>query len=421
MILMREYLCLMLLSLATVSSCKSTGSTAESAGSILDIVSIDTVVVIGHGDMKEQYGNLFNTSRNLTWLPSVTPDGSLIMSGYEPEGRRAVEDTMDIQNLDISDGGGVGLRVKGCAVTPSYYVVKSFNYVAVFERPRAGNRVRLMNAVRLPRSFDNLNAINDSTVILSTWHHRGNMKSTECGAIATLSLKTLTLSLMDMPFTNGLFFTFRRPFSCHTTIRNSVVFIDPTNYDIYLRNVQDTVSHWLKIGKGTIEMIDGLYLRRYYSDSTPTTVSPLLKHALGLDDIAGQRIVYTTCIDNRYLLVCISASTPGEKSDNITYWDIWDFDTETAPKLLYSNLMDTDLSGSRSCSKATFPLLADDFSARPITGGLSMVTILPPFDVTCKTGTPLSDLKGIIDDYLSETPNIPLSLVTYKFHLPASR
>ncbi len=247
------------------------------------------------------------------------------------------------------------------------------------------------------------------------------MKSTECGAIATLNLSTLALNLMDMPFTNGLFFTFRRPFSCHTTIKNTLVFIDPTNYDIHIRNIQDTISQWQKVGNGPIDMIDGLYLARYKSDSTPTIVTPLLKHALGLDDINGQRVIYTTCIDNRYLLVCKSASSPSEKSDNITYWDIWDFDRGMAPKLLYSDLVDTDLSSSKPCSRATFPLLADDFSARPIDGGLSMITILPPFDVTCKTGIPLSDLKGIIDDYLSEAPNLPLSLVTYKFHLPASR
>lgn len=419
--ILRAYLYRSFLSLFLTLPCWSTPVKVESSGSILDIITIDTIAVIGQGDIKERYGTIFNTGDGLTWLPSISQEGDPVMSGYEPAGRLVIRDTMDTGSLDVNDEGGGGLRLKGCAVTRSHYVVKSFNYALVFERPHAGHRARLVDAVKLPTSFDRMSIINDSTLVLSTWHYRGKMKSTECGVLAVLDLKTMALALMDMPFTNGLFFTFRQPFSCHTTIRNSVVFIDPANYDIHLRNVLDTASRWRKVGKGNMEMVDGLYLARYNSDSTTPVVSPLLKHALGLDDITGQRIVYTTCIDNRYLLVCKSASKPTEKSDNITYWDLWDFDKETAPALLYSDLVDTDLSSSQPCGKATFPLLADDFSARPIDNGLSMVTILPPFDVTCKTGVPISDLKGIIDDYLGSNPTIPLSLVTYRFRLPASR
>lgn len=396
-----------------------TGITTIS-GSILDIMSIDTIVVIGHGDIQERYGSLFCTSDSLTWLPSVTDDGGLVMNGYEPHGRQVVQDTMDIRNLDISDEGGEGLRLRGCAVTQSYYVIKSFNYVVVFERKWTGNNAQPTNAIRLPRSFDNLNIINDSTVVLSTWHHRGNMKSTECGAIATLNLKTLALTLMDMPFTNGLFFTFRQPFSCHTTVGNSVVFVDPTNYEIHLRNVLDTATLWQRVGKGTMEMIDGHYLARYDADSASPVVAPLLKHARGLDEISGQRIVYIVCIDNRYLLVCKSSAKPNEKSININYWDIWDFTRETTPTLLYSNLLDNDLNATNttSCRKGTFPLLAEDLPARPINNGLSAIAIVPPFDVTCRSGVPISELRGIIDDYLSEIPSLPLSIITYKFRLP---
>lgn len=424
MIFLRGYLYLSLLSLLLASSCMSVDTTIEASGNVLDIVSIDTITVIGQADMKEPYyGNLFNTHGNLTWLLSGTFDGDAVLGGYERTGRMVVQDTMDTGNLDIHDegGNGRGLRLRACAITSSYYVIKSFNHVLVFERPHQGHRARLTGTARLPRSFDRLSVVNDSVVVLSTWYHYGKMKPTECGAIATLDLKTLSIRTMDMPFTNGLFFTFRQPFSCHMIIRNSVVFIDPANYGIHLRDVLDTASRWRNVGKGSIQMIDTTYLTHYNSDSTPTIVSPLLDHALGLDDIAGQRIVYTTCIDNRYLLVCKTASAPGEKSDNITYWDVWDFAEETAPILLYTNLVDTELTGSTPCSKATFPLLADDFLARPIDGGLSMIGILPPFDVVCKTGVPLSDLKGIIDDYISEIPTMPLALVTYRFHLPAAR
>lgn len=411
------------LSFVLLLSCRTAGTTIEPSGSILDIVTIDTIVVVGTGDMKEQYASLFNTGDGLTWLPNVSTSGDALMIGYDRMGRIAVQDTLGTGSLDINDegGSGTGLRLRGCAVTPSYYVIKSFNYVLVYKRRHTGNHAHLMGAVKLPRSLDNLNIINDSMVVLSTWYHRGKMKSTECGAIATLNLKTLALTLMDMPFTNGLFFTFRQPFSCHTTIRNSVVFIDPTNYDIHLRNVLDTTSRWQKVGAGNMQMIDGLHLARYRSDSTTPVVSPLLKHALGLDDIPGQRIVYTACIDDRYLLVCKTASAPDEKSDNITYWDLWDFEKESAPTLLRSNLIDTDLTGSAPCSKSTFPLLADDLPARSIGGGLSAITILPPFDVTCRAGVPVSDLKGIIDDYLSDIATMPLSLVIYRLHPPDAR
>jgi len=370
--------------------------------------------------MKEGYGNLFNTSSNLTWLPSVTTDGGLVMRGYDRTGTMIVQDTMDISGLDIHDEGNPGLQLRGCVATASYYVIKSFNYVVVFERPRSSNRPRLVDAVRLPRPFNRMDVANDSTIILSIWHYQSKMKTTECGSLARLNLNTLSIATMDMPYTNGLFFTFRQPFSCHTLVRNSVVFVDPTNYDIHVRNVMDTTTTWRRTASGSMRVMDRMYLSRYNSDSTTAVVSPLLKHMREIDDIPGQRIMYTTCIDDRYLVVCKSASEPGEKSDNITYWDIWDFDNASSPKLLYSDLIDTDLNRSTPCSKNTFPLLADDFSARPIKGGLSMITILPPFDVTCKAGVPLSDLKGIIDDYLSETPTIPLSLVTYRFHLPAA-
>lgn len=403
-------------------SCRTAGTTIEPSSSVLDIITIDTIVVVGIGDMKERYAGLFNTGDGLTWLPEVMTNGDPIMTGYDRTGRIAVRDTMDTGNLDINDegGSGKGLRLRGCAVTSSYYVIKSFNYVLVYKRRHTGSGAQLVDAVRLPQSFDNLYAVDDSTIVLTTWHHRGKMKATECGAIATLNLKTLHIDVLDMPFTNGLFFTLRAPFSCHTTVRNFVVFIDPTNYDIHLRNVMDTSSRWRKVGKGTMQAIDGLYLMRYNSDSTTPVVASLLNHALGLDDVVGQRIIYTTCIDNRYLLVCKTAAAPGEKSDNITYWDVWDFENESAPTLLRSNLVDTDLTSSAPCSKSTFPLLADDLPARSIGGGLSAITILPPFDVTCRVGVPVSDLKGIIDDYLSEIATMPLSLVIYRFHPPGS-